>query len=178
MINFYNLIMQVDVKFYIIILGFIASILPLIFEIVILPTKFKKYESKDAIAFNQVHQKITNLAFFYFLFIAFMISLWDYFSAIIIEHPILDFSVFLCLVIVTILGIRNYDYKEKVLDLSEKRDGKIFYTLYIFLSFPLLISLIVANNSDALIDKPFAIIIVISIFVQILIFDRFKRNIF
>ena len=97
MINFYNLIMQVDVKFFTIIMGFIASILPLIFEIVILPIKFKKYESKDAMTFNQAHQKITNLAFFYFLFIAFMISLWDYFSTIIIEHPILDFSVFFLL---------------------------------------------------------------------------------
>ena len=80
--------------------------------------------------------------------------------------------------IVIILGIRNYDYKEKVLDLSENYDGKIFVALYIFLSIPLLMSLLVANNSDALIDKPFAIIIVISIFIQILVFDKFKRNIF
>ena len=149
----------------------------IICEIVILPMKFKKYERKDAITFNQTYQKITNLAFFYFLFIAFMISLWDYFSPIIIEHPILDSLVFLCLVIVTILGIRSYDYKEKVLAFRGNYEWGILILIYLFLFLTIPMSL-GATNSDAIIDKPFAIIIVISIFLQILIFEKIKSNVF
>ena len=169
--------MPIDAKFFIIVMGFIATIIPLISEIIILPIIVKKCEIKDATRFNQIFKNITNLAFFYFLFISFLIALWDYFNPIIIEHPIWDLSFFLCLVLVYFFGIYSYDYKRKGLIFEQSH--AIISAILIFILFGVyLMSLGASENSGAIIDKPFVYIISISIIIQVVIFDKLRRNIF
>jgi|GEM_PF-7031406 len=161
--------MMIDnAKFFALFIGFFAALIPLIGEIIKYPNKIN----------------INNLAFFYFLFIYFLIELWDYFFPILIEHPNEDILVFCCLVIFSIFVIYSYDHKNKVLVLPQNNNvlTKIYYLILfsiLFISlFFLLISLGSPENSGALIDKPFAYIILISNIILVVILIRFWKSFF
>lgn len=172
--------MQIDATFFIIILGFIAAVIPLISEIFILPSKIKKYESKDITLFKQEFRNTVHIAFFYMVFISFLIGLINYFYPIAIEHIIEDSLIFALIIISLILGIcrTEFDERTKGLIIELKRQYEFYFILMVFI-FLIIISLInmaFIHNSQALFDKYFSPIIIISNLVLMGLYYKLHKN--
>ena len=168
--------MLIDAKLFIIILGFSASILPIITDLFILPSKIKQYKNQDTTLFEQHFRNIIHLAFFYILFISFLIALYNHLFSMKIEYPIRDFFIIISIVIFIFWLINKSQYYEVDKSLIfhiEPCEGLIFLGFFTFL---IVFSVFNIFLVSIIFDKSISIIFIISIVVLIFIYDKMTKN--
>lgn len=101
---------MIDIEFFILVLGFFSSLIPLIAEHIILPKKLNKFKKYDLAIYKEHYKNFYNTLFFYLLSTAFGLAIYNYFNPITLYRITEDLIYLVALIIFTLYLISNFEY--------------------------------------------------------------------